>query len=154
MVSAHWGTNWGYEPEPVHREFAHALVDSGADVVFGHSCHVARGIERHREGVILYGAGDFIDDYMVHETEPNDESFVFVLEYEGVKLVRVRLHPVLIGDLRVMRATGTRRDGAVTRMLSLCRRLGTRAEWDGEAIAITDPRPGAPPVSRLEGSLP
>ncbi|MBE0690306.1 MAG: CapA family protein, partial [Anaerolineae bacterium] len=38
IVSAHWGSNWGYTPPSAHRQLAHALIDRGADVIFGHSC--------------------------------------------------------------------------------------------------------------------
>jgi poly-gamma-glutamate capsule biosynthesis protein CapA/YwtB (metallophosphatase superfamily) len=63
IVSAHWGSNWGYSPPHEHVIFAHALVDAGADIIFGHSCHVFRGIEFYKGRPILYGAGDFVDDY-------------------------------------------------------------------------------------------
>jgi len=64
IVSMHWGGNWGYHVSSGHREFAHGLIDSGAvDVVHGHSSHHARGIEVYRGKLILYGCGDFINDY-------------------------------------------------------------------------------------------
>lgn len=64
VVSIHWGGNWGYEvPEP-QRDFARRLVDAGgADVVFGHSSHHPKAIEVHEGRLILYGAGDFLNDY-------------------------------------------------------------------------------------------
>ena len=37
IVSAHWGPNWGYAPPAEHGPFAQALIDAGADVIFGHS---------------------------------------------------------------------------------------------------------------------
>jgi len=33
------------------------------DIVHGHSSHHVKGIEVHRGKLILYGCGDFIDDY-------------------------------------------------------------------------------------------
>ena len=33
------------------------VLEAGADLVFGHSCHVFRGIELYRGRPILYGAG-------------------------------------------------------------------------------------------------
>jgi poly-gamma-glutamate synthesis protein (capsule biosynthesis protein) len=64
VVSIHWGGNWGYRVEPEMRAFAHRLVDAGAaDVVHGHSSHHPRGIEIYRERPILYGCGDFLNDY-------------------------------------------------------------------------------------------
>ena len=80
VVSAHWGPNWGYAPPQDHVPFAHALVEAGADVVFGHSGHVFRGIEVYKNRPILYCAGNFVDDYAVDLVERNDEAFAFVLE--------------------------------------------------------------------------
>ncbi len=64
VASLHWGGNWGYRIEPAQRELAHALIDvAGFDLVHGHSSHHAKGIEIHRGRLILYGCGDFINDY-------------------------------------------------------------------------------------------
>ena len=64
IVSVHWGSNWGYAIPPSYRDFAHALIDLGAcDILHGHSSHHARAIEVYRGKPILYGCGDFIDDY-------------------------------------------------------------------------------------------
>ena len=48
VVSAHWGPNWGYEPLAAHVRFGRALVEAGADIIFGHSGHVFRGVELYR----------------------------------------------------------------------------------------------------------
>jgi poly-gamma-glutamate synthesis protein (capsule biosynthesis protein) len=63
VVSIHWGPNWGYEVTREEIDFAHTLIDGGVDVVYGHSSHHPRPIERYRDRLVLYGCGDFIDDY-------------------------------------------------------------------------------------------
>jgi poly-gamma-glutamate synthesis protein (capsule biosynthesis protein) len=64
VVSVHWGGNWGYSIPPDQRGFAHRLIDQGAaDVVHGHSSHHPKGIEIYRGKPVLYGCGDFINDY-------------------------------------------------------------------------------------------
>lgn len=63
VFSVHWGSNWGYEVPASHVDFAHRLVDYGVDIIHGHSSHHPRPIEVYRDRLILYGAGDFIDDY-------------------------------------------------------------------------------------------
>lgn len=63
VVSVHWGGNWGYEIPPGHRAFAHRLIDAGAHVIHGHSSHHPKGLELYRGRPILYGCGDFINDY-------------------------------------------------------------------------------------------
>ena len=40
-------------------QFAHALVDTGADLVFGHGPHVTRGVEVYKNKFIAYSLGNF-----------------------------------------------------------------------------------------------
>lgn len=40
-------------------EFAHAVIDAGADVVFGHGPHVPRSVEVYRDRFIAYSLGNF-----------------------------------------------------------------------------------------------
>jgi poly-gamma-glutamate synthesis protein (capsule biosynthesis protein) len=63
VASVHWGSNWGYDIPSALRAFAHTLVDGGFAIVHGHSSHHPRGIEFYCGGLILYGCGDFINDY-------------------------------------------------------------------------------------------
>jgi poly-gamma-glutamate synthesis protein (capsule biosynthesis protein) len=64
VASIHWGSNWGYDISVRQAEFAHDLIEqAGIDLVHGHSSHHVRGIEVYRGKLIIYGAGDFINDY-------------------------------------------------------------------------------------------
>ena len=46
------------------RRFAHWLIDqAGVDLIHGHSSHHVKGIEVYRNKLILYGCGDFLNDY-------------------------------------------------------------------------------------------
>ncbi len=131
IVSAHWGPNWGYRPKPEQIPFAHALVESGADIVFGHSCHVFQGVEIYKGRPIFYSAGDFIDDYAVDEIERNDESFIFLVEVEGRRISRVRLHPTLISRMQARLAQPPREGEIAEKMRALCGGFGTEAKWIG-----------------------
>jgi poly-gamma-glutamate capsule biosynthesis protein CapA/YwtB (metallophosphatase superfamily) len=64
VLSVHWGGNWGYEIPQEQREFARGLIDrAGVDVIHGHSSHHIKGIEVYKNKLILYGCGDFLNDY-------------------------------------------------------------------------------------------
>jgi poly-gamma-glutamate synthesis protein (capsule biosynthesis protein) len=64
VASIHWGGNWGYAIPEQHRSFAHRLVDvAGMDVIHGHSSHHPKGVEIYRDKLIIYGCGDFVNDY-------------------------------------------------------------------------------------------
>jgi len=40
-------------------EFSHAMIDAGADIIFGHGPHVARAIEVYKNRFIAYSLGNF-----------------------------------------------------------------------------------------------
>lgn len=40
-------------------EFAHAVIDAGADIVFGHGPHVTRAVELYKDRFIAYSMGNF-----------------------------------------------------------------------------------------------
>lgn len=47
-------------PADFLKEFSHAAVDAGADVVVGHGPHLLRGLEIYRQRPIFYSLGNFI----------------------------------------------------------------------------------------------
>jgi poly-gamma-glutamate synthesis protein (capsule biosynthesis protein) len=55
---------WGYHVPDEQRKFAHTLIDkAGVSIIHGHSSHHPRPIEIYRDSLILYGCGDFLNDY-------------------------------------------------------------------------------------------
>ena len=129
IVSAHWGGNWGYDVPARHQDLARDLIDAGADVVFGHSPHVFRGVGIHRNRPIIYSAGDFIDDYAVDPVERNDQSFVFMLETDGSAPRMLRLHPTIITGYQARLARGSA-PAIAARMQRLSSQLGTPGRWN------------------------
>ncbi len=64
VVSVHWGPNWGYDVPDEQIFFARALIDmADVSIVHGHSSHHPKPIEVYRNRLILYGCGDFLNDY-------------------------------------------------------------------------------------------
>ena len=135
-VSCHWGPNWGYWPQPSHIPFAHTLIEAGADIVFGHSCHVFQGIEFYKGKPILYSAGDFIDDYAIDEIERNDQSFIFFIEDGEHGVLNIRLYPTIISKFQVNLAKGIVALEIANKIKNLCAEFKTRAEWNGEYLEI------------------
>ena len=129
IVSAHWGPNWGYAPPPEQPAFARALIERGADLIFGHSAHVFRGIEVYRDKPILYSAGNFIDDYAVDEIERNDESFIFLVEVVKNQVSQIDLYPTLIENFQAKLAVGNEAENIALKMQTLSAEMQTPAEW-------------------------
>lgn len=110
MVSIHWGDNWGYEVPPRHIEFAHRLIDRGVDLVHGHSSHHPRPVEIYLGRLILYGCGDFLNDYegiSGYEQYRDDLALMFfpVLDAATGRLTTLHATPLQIRNLRLHRAS-------------------------------------------------
>lgn len=127
IVAAHWGGNWGAHPPVQHTTLAHGLIWAGADVVFGHSPHVCRGVEVFEGGLILYSTGDFIDDYAVDPVERNDRSWAFEIQLENNQITSLQLHPTVIRDCQARRAELKEARPMIAAMQELCSSFGTVA---------------------------
>lgn len=108
IASIHWGSNWGYDVSPGFVRFAHRLIDSGVDLIHGHSSHHARPIEVYRGRLILYGCGDFIDDYegiTGYEEFRDDLVLMYfpALDPASGGLVGLRMIPMQIKKFRLTR---------------------------------------------------
>ena len=128
IVSAHWGGNWGSDVPPEHQRLARALIDAGADVVFGHSAHIFRGVGLYRNRPVVYSAGDFVDDYAVDPNERNDHSFVFLLDTRESVPSALRLYPTTITRMQT-RLAGRSAQQIAGRMQRLSAQLGTPSSW-------------------------
>jgi poly-gamma-glutamate synthesis protein (capsule biosynthesis protein) len=111
VASIHWGENWGYEVPHEFRDFAHALIGEAAiDLIHGHSSHHAKGIEIYRDRLILYGAGDFLNDYEGIEGYEAFRGDLTVLYLPDIsprtgELTGLRLVPFRIQRFRLTRPT-------------------------------------------------
>ena len=111
VVSIHWGSNWGYRVPTTHSSFAHRLIASGAvDAIHGHSSHHPRGIEVFEGKPILYGCGDFVNDYegiSGHEAYRGDLVLMYFLELSAAGLTRLRMIPMQLRRFRLWRASAS-----------------------------------------------
>ena len=59
-IHAHKGGRDKFDPPQFLLDFAHGMIDAGADVVIGHGPHVLRGIEIYKGKLIFYSIGNFM----------------------------------------------------------------------------------------------
>ncbi|TYP78773.1 MULTISPECIES: CapA family protein [Nitrosomonas] len=111
IVSIHWGGNWGYRIPEEHIDFAHMLIDSAEiDLLHGHSSHHPIGLEVYKEKLILYGCGDFLNDYEGiggHEHYRGDLSLMYFASIAPAtgKLVSLEMVPLQIKYFRLNRTS-------------------------------------------------
>jgi poly-gamma-glutamate capsule biosynthesis protein CapA/YwtB (metallophosphatase superfamily) len=110
VLSLHWGGNWGYPIPRMQRAFSHGLIDdAGVDIVYGHSSHHPKAIEVYRDRLILYGCGDFLNDYEGIEGHEAYRSELGLMYFPTLDAATGRLHklemvPTRIRNFRVNRA--------------------------------------------------
>jgi poly-gamma-glutamate capsule biosynthesis protein CapA/YwtB (metallophosphatase superfamily) len=111
VVSMHWGANWGYSIPRDQMVFAHRLIDEvGVDIIHGHSSHHAKAIEVYKDKLILYGCGDFINDYEGiggYEEFRADLSLMYfaTVDPSTGKLLELQMTPTQIRRFKVIRAS-------------------------------------------------
>jgi len=112
IASIHWGGNWGYDIPQHQKNFAHQLIDSaGVDMVHGHSSHHFKGIEVYKEKPIIYGCGDFLNDYEGiggHEAFRSDLALMYFPTFDRLagKLVNFAITPMQIKRFCLNRVSG------------------------------------------------
>jgi poly-gamma-glutamate synthesis protein (capsule biosynthesis protein) len=143
ILSLHWGPNMVSEPSNRQRRLAHAAIDVGWKIVYGHSAHVFQGVELYEDCPILYATGGLVDDYAVDPAFRNDHQLLFELQLGDDALARIVMHPLFIRRCRVFPANSAQRAWIVERMRGLCAGLGTDVDADGETLTIT-PRTARP----------
>lgn len=132
-------------------EFAHALIDSaGVDLVHGHSSHHPLAIDVYRGKLVLYGCGDFVNDYEGiggMERYRAGQGLMYLPEIEpgSGRLLELRMSAFVRRRLRLCSASA-----ADTRWLCAMldregRRFGTRTraraanrfalDWEGRSRA-------------------
>jgi len=109
IASIHWGGNWGCEIPREQIAFAHRLIEEGFDIIHGHSSHHVKGIEVFQGRLILYGCGDFINDYegiTGNEEFRGDLSLMYLIatNMDG-RLVKARLVPMQIRQFQLHHAS-------------------------------------------------
>ncbi len=131
IVSIHWGPNMRKRPTQEFIDFAHAMIDAGVDVIHGHSAHIFQGIEVYNNKVIMYDTGDFVDDYAIDPLLHNDQSFFYQLTVEKNGIKNVKLIPVIIENMQVNLAQGTKKEKILQRMQKLSAEFGTMVSENG-----------------------
>jgi poly-gamma-glutamate synthesis protein (capsule biosynthesis protein) len=111
LASIHWGSNWGYHIPAEQKAFAHKLIDDASiDVIHGHSSHHPKGIEVYNGKPILYGCGDFLNDYEGiggHGAFRGELALMYFLSIDPatLSLVRFEMKPLEIARFRLNRVT-------------------------------------------------
>lgn len=113
-------------------KFSHALVDAGADIIFGHGPHVTRAMELYKDRLICYSLGNFCTYGRFNVRGANGIAPIVRLEIDGEGAFQGgRVIPIY-----QMKTHGPRIDPqkrAITKLQEL-----TRADFPETTLRIAD----------------
>jgi poly-gamma-glutamate synthesis protein (capsule biosynthesis protein) len=153
LVSVHWGSNWGYEVADAEQRFAHALIDdAGVSIVHGHSSHHPKGIEVYRDRLILYGCGDFLNDYegiRGYEEYRGDLALMYFARVDAASaaVAGLEIVPLQIRNFRLVRPSSQDVEWLQQTLDRESRRFGARIVLDaaGRLVLSHDNSSEPPP---------
>ncbi len=138
VVSLHWGSNWGYDVEDDQVRFAHRLIETGVDVVYGHSSHHPRPIEVYRGRLILYGCGDLVNDYegiQPYRAFRDELRLLYFASLDSAgALTGLRMVPMRVRRMRLERAGHEDGEWLRTTIEDASERFGTRVDDQGDGM--------------------
>jgi poly-gamma-glutamate capsule biosynthesis protein CapA/YwtB (metallophosphatase superfamily) len=151
VVSLHWGSNYAWIPPRNFRRFAHQLIDRclGDDlearkkrpsiIIHGHSAHHVQPLEVYKGMPIIYGCGDFVDDYAVDDEYRNDLGFVYRIRWDPTKKrwSHFYLHPTKIKNFSVSTQMPTpEREWLLDTVQDLSKSFGTKFRLQKDAVGL------------------
>jgi poly-gamma-glutamate capsule biosynthesis protein CapA/YwtB (metallophosphatase superfamily) len=144
IVSIHWGPNWGYWVPEEQRRLAHDLIDrAGVAAIHGHSSHHPKGIEIYKGRLILYGCGDFLNDYegiSGYEEYRSDLTLMYFATFEPPtgRLSELELIPLQMRRLQLVAASEEDVSWMERMLEHEGRRYGTQIEVKlGKGLGVT-----------------
>jgi len=111
IMSIHWGGNLVKGIGNKYQKFAKDVFNSGVNIMHGHSSHHVKCIRHNNSHMIMYGIGDFINDYSINEDYRSNLGVIVKVLTDGKSIQRVSIHPTKIDNRKVdILSVGSERD--------------------------------------------
>lgn len=98
VVSFHWGGERLVHPKNYQKNYAHRVIDAGADIVIGHHPHVLQGFEIYKNKLIAYSLGNYVFGSYSHTV---DYSVLLKIWFDDNGPLLASLYPIDINNYRV-----------------------------------------------------
>lgn len=125
IVSFHWGREGTTELRPYQKSLGRAAIDEGAAAVVGHHPHILQGIEKYKDGIILYSLGNFVFGSYSYKAK---RAAIAELVLEDEKVKKVNLIPINVFNPQVVFQprvlTGNAAAEVINELAELSRPLG------------------------------
>jgi poly-gamma-glutamate synthesis protein (capsule biosynthesis protein) len=95
IVYLHWGEEFISYPDIMQINWAHKLVEAGANVVVGSHSHIVQQVELFKGKPIVYSLGNFISDMYY---PPTLKGIIFSLDFDNIYNETYQIIPYVIDN--------------------------------------------------------
>lgn len=99
IVSFHWGEELIKYPKGYQIKLARFTIDNGANLIIGHHPHVIQGIEKYKQGLILYSLGNFAFGSVSKSTA---DGMIGIVKFSHNKVISVEAIPLNVNNREVL----------------------------------------------------
>ncbi|MEK9726514.1 MAG: CapA family protein, partial [Candidatus Margulisiibacteriota bacterium] len=92
IVLVNWGTEYTHYPRNRERNYAHQMVDAGADLIIGDQAHWVQAHEKIKDSHVSYGLGNYIFDQ--HWSQKTTEGIIQKFTIYNSKLSSIKTIPI------------------------------------------------------------
>lgn len=136
LASIDWRIEMQDCPPESYIAFARGLVDSGVDIVHGHSAGITHAFELYKQKLILYSTGNFLGDNFDLFGRKSNNSALFMLEIQDAKLIRLKIVPVTVKECKLFCAKDDDYDWSMQQLEKLCERFDVHIQESGEVEIV------------------
>lgn len=97
VVSLHWGIENVFYPSPEQITLSHKIIDGGATLILGHHPHIIQGLEKYKNGLIIYSLGNFNFDQKLSKSKTN-KSIILSVNLSKIGIVDYETIPIEINE--------------------------------------------------------
>jgi poly-gamma-glutamate capsule biosynthesis protein CapA/YwtB (metallophosphatase superfamily) len=101
ILSIHWGQNYKNGIDDKYQKFAKKVINAGIDIIHGHSSHHIKCIRTNGKKIIIYGNGDFINDYAIDSQFRNDLGMIVRISIKRDNSFDIYVVPTQIQNKKV-----------------------------------------------------
>jgi poly-gamma-glutamate synthesis protein (capsule biosynthesis protein) len=138
ILSCHWGVSDAENTLEYQKEFAHAAIDAGADVIIGHHPHRPQGVEVYKGKPVFYSMGNFAFDWWFLK-ERNKEGFAAFVTLDGGRVEKVSFVPCSRrSDNQIAPADFASAEGSaiIEAVKKLSDPMGTEVQIEGDEVIL------------------
>lgn len=146
IITFHWGIENNFYPTSRQIEYAHRVIDAGADLVIGHHPHVLQPVEIYQNKIILYSLGNFVFD---NSQEDQRRSVIFGCEFFAGKIINPQLLPLEIFENQPAKASQKVAQEIYSHFQTVSQGFNVKFKFDNRKISILPENSEEYPVKEI-----